>query len=312
MLQNKVRIISKRKAKRDLSTIGLCLIVYVLFVLIFPYGFKTFMDIYDPKFTSDEYFYIGVYLLIVVLGTFIPFFILKQISGVKSNRLFGKVNASFIDLFVQTIVCIATCTALTYVSNILLSYINVESRLLSGIGLNYGEAYLDNYLYIFLLIIVTPILEEFAFRGVLINALGKYGKVFALYTSALIFAFAHSTVGEILPGFAMGYVLGKISLRYKSIQPTIFIHILFNAFIYSLVVMPEKYATYMAYGIGAICILAFYLFITGRYRTVKMKKSRGTKTSFSLFFKCFTIIFSIVLMIIHLLLVAFFDVIQII
>lgn len=312
MPENKVRIISKKKAKRDLSTVGLCLIVYALFVLIFPYGVKVFMDLYDPEFANDEYFYIGVYLIIVVLGTFIPFFILKQISGVKNNRIFGKVNASFIDLFVQTIVCIATCTALTYVSNILLSYVNVESRLLSSIGLNYGEAYLNNYLYIFLLVIVTPILEEFAFRGVLINALGKYGKVFGLYTSALIFALAHSTVGELLPGFAMGYVLGKISLRYKSIQPTIFIHILFNAFIYALVVMPEKYAMYMAYGIGAICILAFYLFITGRYRTVKMKKSRGTRTSFRIFFKRFTIIFSIILMIIHLLLVAFFDVIQII
>ena len=307
MPENKVRIISKKKAKRDLSTVGLCLVVYTLFVLIFPYGFKYFMDVYDPEFAKDEYVYIGVYLLILVIGTFIPFILLKQISKVKNNRIFGSVNASFVDLFVQAIICIASCTALTYVSNILLSYINVESRLLSAIGLNYGEAYLNNYLYIFMLIIVTPILEEFAFRGVLINALGKYGKVFGLYASAILFALAHSTVGEILPGFAMGYVLGKISLRYKSIQPTIFIHIIFNAFIYGMVTMPEKYAMYMAYGIGAICILAFYFFITGRYRTVKIKKTSGTKTSFRLFFKSFTIILAIALLIIHLLLVSYFE-----
>lgn len=305
MTQLKTRVISKKKAKRDLSTIGLVLIVYVLFVLIFPYGVKYFMEIYDPSFVRDEYLYIGVYVIITVLGTFIPFILLKQISGVKNSRIFGKVKASFVDLFVQTIVCIASCTALTYVSNILLSYIDVESRLLSGIGLNYGEAYLNNYLYIFLLIIVTPIIEEFAFRGVLINALGKYGKTFALLTSAFIFAICHCTVGEILPGFAMGYVLGKISLRYKSIQPTIFIHILFNGFIYGLCVMPSRYAQYMAYGIGAICILAFYLFITGRYRSVVMRKSKGTKTSFVLFFTRTTVTISIILIIIHMLMVAY-------
>lgn len=304
-MANRVRRISRKKAKHKLTTIGLAFIVYILFVLIVPHALKMFLEIYDPIFVSDEYLYIGIYLIVLVFGSFIPFIMLKSITKIKNNRIFGKVNATFVDLFVQAIVCIATCTALTYVSNMLLNSFGFQSQLISSIGLNYQEAYLENYLYIFMLVVVTPIIEEFVFRGVLLNCLGEFGKVFSLYTSAILFALCHSSIGEILPAFAMGVILGKVSFRYKSIQPTTFIHILFNLFIYGLCVLPESISSYMAYGIAGICVLALYLVLTGHYRSVKMAKSSFTPTSFNLFFTRPTTIISLLLLIVNLFIKAY-------
>ena len=144
---------------------------------------------------------------------------------VDKRKLYRNVNATFVNLFVQTIVCFTTCLGLTYVSNLIFPRLGLQSELLSSIGFSYSSGYLSEPLYVFMLVIVTPIIEEYAFRGVLLNTLGKFGKRFALYASAIIFALAHISFSEMIPAFAMAITLGKASYRYRSITPTIIIHI---------------------------------------------------------------------------------------
>lgn len=289
--------LSQKKAKRNFTTIGLILILYVLFVLFVPYLLHYyFMETYSP-ILKDEFLYYGIYFIIIVFGTLIPFFIMRKFSQIKLKKLTRKVNATFVDLFVQTIVFFTICIALTYVSNIIFNYFNMDGKLTAGIGLTYDEANLSNWLYVFMLIFVSPIMEEYAFRGVLLNSLSRYGKRFGLFASAIIFALAHNNFAEMIPAFAMGIALGKTSLKYKSIQAPIVIHILFNAFIYGLCVMPLSVVKYMAYGLVAICVLAFALIITGRYERIQIQKSKSNAIVNELFYTRFTVVFTILLMI---------------
>lgn len=296
--------LSQKKVKHNFTTIGLMLIIYVIFVMLVPSGFFYYMRETQPEFLDDYYLYYGIYFICIVVGTIIPFFIMRKFSGIKLKSLMRKVNATFLDLFVQTIVFFTICVALTYVSNMLALRVGLEGKLIAGIGLDYENA--GNILYIFMLIIATPIIEEYAFRGVLLNSLSKYGKTFALYATSLIFALAHNNFAEMIPAFAMGVALGKTALRYKSIQPTIIIHILFNAFIYGLCVMPSSIVQYMAYGLVAICIVAFALIITGRYERIQIQPSKNTRLISSLFYSRFTIILTMILMIGYTCLFTFF------
>ncbi len=297
--------ISQKKVKKNFSTVGLILVLYVFFTMIIPYTFKYYMDITDSNILKDEIMYYGIYFLFLLVGTVFPFFVLRKFSNIKLKKIVRPVNATFVDLFVQTIVFFTICVALTYVSNILINNIGLEGRLIAGIGLNYDEENLNNYIYIFMLLIVSAIIEEYAFRGVLLSGLSRYGKKFALYSSALIFALAHNNFAEMIPAFAMGVALGKTALRYKSIQPTIVIHILFNVFIYGLCVLPQSIIKYTAYGLAAICILAIYLIFTGKYQKINIQQSKSNGISSKLFFTRFTVIFSMILMIAYTCLVTF-------
>ncbi len=299
---SQVKKLSSKMVKRNFTTIGLMLIIYVLFVLIIPH----FLHIYLEDNTSllkDETIFYGLNYLIIVFGTLIPFFMMRKFAGIKTKHLIRKVNASFIDLFVQAIVFFNICFALTYISNIIINRFGIDGKLISGIGIS-ENIDLNNIIYIFMFIGLSPLLEEYAFRGVLLNALARYNKKFALIASSLIFALAHSNFGEILPAFAMGIALGKMSLRYKSIQPTIVVHILFNAFIYSLYMLPSNIASYMGYGLAAICILAIYLYLSGRYQRIGIQKSVN-KTIPRIFFTRFTVIFSMILMVAYTCLLTF-------
>ena len=288
--------VSSKYAKQSFNTIGLFLILYALFALFIPYALHMYMVISDSSIMKDEFMYYGIYFIIILFGTIIPFFLMRKTFKISLKSMARNISASFIDLFVQTIVVFTLCIALTYVSNIIFSNFGIESKLISSIGFSYDEANLNNILYVFMLIIVTPLIEEYAFRGVLLNALSKYGKNFALYTSAFIFAIAHLNLVEFIPAFAMGVLLGKISLRYKSIIPTIMIHILFDGLIYALCVIPANITRYMAYGLVAIIAIAVFLIISGRYERIRIQKFKSSKTAFKLFFTSPSVIFAIVLL----------------
>lgn len=297
MSQKSAKKLSQKTVKRNFTTIGLILVLYVLLVMLIPYCLNYYITEFNASLLKDEYLYYGIYFIILVFGTLIPFFIMRKFSKLKLKKLARKVNAAFVDLFVQTIVFFTICIALTYVSNMIFNYFGLDGKLISGIGFSYEEASLGNILYIFMLIFVSPLMEEYAFRGVLLNSLSKYGKTFALYATSIIFALAHNNFAEMIPAFAMGIALGKTSLRYKSIQPTIIIHILFNAFIYGLCVMPLSITKYMAYGLVAICVIALALVLTGRYEKISIQKSKTSAITNTLFYTRFTIVLVMLLMI---------------
>ncbi|TSB47512.1 CPBP family intramembrane glutamic endopeptidase [Alkalicoccobacillus porphyridii] len=72
--------------------------------------------------------------------------------------------------------------------------------------------------------ILTPLGEEFAFRGVLTNALLRYGPWIGIGVSSLIFALAHG-INEILPiAFITGLAAGYLYYRTKSVWPAVIVH----------------------------------------------------------------------------------------
>ena len=305
-MSNKEHRVSKKYARRSFNRVGLLLIIYALAVLIVPVFLLMYMENIDSPILQDTFLYYGLYLLIIFFGTVIPFFLMRKIFRIPLRKLTRNFNPTFIDLFVQTIVFFTICIALTYISNIFFAYLGMEGKLISSIGFSYDNASLNNWLYVFMLIIVTPLIEEYAFRGVLLSVLSKYGKNFGLYASSVIFAAAHMSFVEMIPAFMMGIQLGKTTMRYKNIVPSIFIHILFNALIYVLCVVPASITRYMAFVLVAVVVAAVYLIITGRYQRVIIQKLRSNRITNIVFYSSPTIIIALILMIAESVLMLFF------
>ena len=302
MSSKKGRKVSRKTAKKYFSSIGVFLILYALGVLVLPYFLLAYLNMSGSIIVSDPILYFGVYFLIILFGTMIPFFMMRKFVKMPLKKFNRNTDISFVDIFVQTTVFFTVCLILTYVSNVIFSYLGLGDKLISAIGFSFDEAYLDNALYVFMLIVVTPFIEEYAFRGVLLNALGKYGKLFGLIASSLLFALAHVNFAEMIPAFAMGYFLGGTSLRYKSVQPAIVIHILFNLFIYALCVLPSNVAQYMSYGLVAIFLLAIFFVISGKYQRVKIQTLKSSRVTNFLFYSRWSILIAILLMIVSTLL----------
>ena len=91
----------------------------------------------------------------------------------------------------------------------------------------------DEFIPLLLLLITTvilaPVFEELVFRGVLLPVLvSKVGKISGVLLSALIFALAHLSVGELPPLFVLGIGLGLMRLSSGRLFPCALMHSLWN------------------------------------------------------------------------------------
>ncbi len=76
--------------------------------------------------------------------------------------------------------------------------------------------------------IVTPLGEELIFRGVITNALLRYGSFIGVVGSTMIFALAHG-INIVFPAAVVaGLATAEIFRRSGSIWPAVIVHVVFN------------------------------------------------------------------------------------
>ncbi|MGN1138427.1 MAG: lysostaphin resistance A-like protein, partial [Ruminococcus sp.] len=78
--------------------------------------------------------------------------------------------------------------------------------------------------------IVPAVFEEFAFRGIILNKLRKFGDNYAIIMSAVLFGLMHGNLSQIPFAFILGLVIGFVAVKTNSIIPGILIHFFNNLF----------------------------------------------------------------------------------
>ncbi|QUL53334.1 CPBP family intramembrane metalloprotease [Paenibacillus tritici] len=76
--------------------------------------------------------------------------------------------------------------------------------------------------------ILTPLSEEFVFRGVIANALNRYGAWAGIVGSAAIFGVVHGFTVILLDAFMVGVLVAYLFRKTGSIWPGVVVHIVYN------------------------------------------------------------------------------------
>ncbi|WP_368028374.1 lysostaphin resistance A-like protein [Paenibacillus sp. DCT19] len=74
----------------------------------------------------------------------------------------------------------------------------------------------------------NPIGEEFAFRGVLTNALERFGPWLSVSISTIVFAAAHGFNAAFVPAVIVGALAAILFHRTKSVWPGVIVHCVNN------------------------------------------------------------------------------------
>ena len=131
--------------------------------------------------------------------------------------------------------------------------------------------------------VLVPVMEEFAFRGVLLSALRKYGAGFAIMASALVFAFAHGDFANVVFAFFAGLVFGFLYVRTGNLWVSICIHALnngiavletYSGFLFgeNLELMIQELSMVIPIALGGLALLLLLLF---RRRALAPKEREG-------------------------------------
>jgi len=197
-----------------------------LLIVLFVLTGSVFFEIFGKNYnilntflkTAFGYLILTAILNISLVLTFLFF------NKNKENKIIEKVNIKKISLYI----------AIGLISYILLyPAISLIDILLTNIGLPVQnlpyELNSTNYLIsIFSLVIFPAVCEELIFRGIIFKGLKKYGKVFSIVVSALMFAIFHMSVRQFIYPLIMGSLLAVIMYYENNIIYCIIVHLLNN------------------------------------------------------------------------------------
>ena len=197
---------------------------YVTFI---PYGFtpKTYEEKNGIKKKAMS---VGLSLIITMGITFVwsivPFIVIFKAGGMRISDLAPikkpekgmRLSMYFIGVAFCAFANMATSAA---------------SRFFSFFGIEYNVDFGETpkgffgFLLCLLSTVITPaLIEEFAFRGIVLGSLKKYGEGFAVLVSSILFGLMHGNFEQIPFAFLVGLVLGLITVKTDSILIACAVH----------------------------------------------------------------------------------------
>ncbi|MDR3071865.1 MAG: CPBP family intramembrane metalloprotease [Clostridiales Family XIII bacterium] len=134
------------------------------------------------------------------------------------------------------------------------------------------------------MVIVGPIVEEVLFRGIVLRALSRHGRNFAVVSGAALFGLYHTNFIQFGHSFVIGLLLGYITFRY-SIKWAIVLHCLHNLFMVIIALLNVPW--FINYGVlGIFTLSAIGIFIAKR-RVVKQwtERQKSKVNAYKFFFR---------------------------
>ena len=223
-----IRKIEHKKLKKTSNGLGFYVLSYFMTMQIVGVIVVTVLALFgvEPSEPTVEYL---LDILLSVIAAFVPGVIYLAVSGFKFGEAYKKTFVPF-TLLVNLIFI---GMGLAMVSN---TAAQIMDQNLSVFGLKNSVSMTNTnllnpfqiILYTFAVSAVPAFAEEFAFRGIIMGRLKKYGKCFAIVTSAVMFGAMHGNTTQIVFAFILGLVFGYVDMIADSILPSIIIHFLNN------------------------------------------------------------------------------------
>lgn len=229
-------------------------------------------DAFDPEKTAtlglDNTAYLLLYLAVYMLVMGLPMLFAGLLfrPDFSPLDLSEKVRPS---LFIGC-VCIglAVCSAANVVASVWASFFeNFGVEVPEHPSLTENEP-VSVLLNLFIMAVLPAVLEEFLFRGYVLQALRPYGDTFAVIMSALLFGLMHSNLTQLPFAFLLGLIFGFFAVRLGNIWVGCVIHflnnaiaVLFNEFLPYYVTEVEMRNTILFAVFGALAAAGIVIFI---------------------------------------------------
>ena len=205
---------------KELSKVGGSLWLYIIMQLTLSFLFSF---VAMPLIMYSLYYdYSAINACIAMLISFISGIILLWFMSNSFKRSIQDLKFTFKPK--ETIDTVAMMYFLNYA-------IGIIGVLLSKFGLpdtspdfSLNGSVLFNTFTFISVVILAPIFEELIFRGMILNTLTKYNKMFAIIVTSLLFGLLHLNITQAIPAFFMSLVLCYMYVQTDSILVTILAH----------------------------------------------------------------------------------------
>ncbi|MBE6815462.1 MAG: CPBP family intramembrane metalloprotease [Ruminococcaceae bacterium] len=246
----------KNEIRRFAKIFAFAMLGFLVASMLFSAILEAFglIDLYYSNGTFSSS--VGIFYSLLTVG--VPFFIAKKFVYKTPDLPVCSYSAPRANLKTVSIILLSVlgCLASMYVTG----YIQM---FFEGFGFSFSsgdEPQVNSVVDLIALFIGTaiipPLVEEFAMRNVVMQPLRKYGNLFAIICSALVFGVFHGTPSQIPFAILCGLFLGYAVIATDSIWTGVIIHAIVNGLsccYYTFLYFTDEETADTAYGF--VCLV---------------------------------------------------------
>ncbi|MBR6567782.1 MAG: CPBP family intramembrane metalloprotease [Clostridia bacterium] len=247
----------RKNLRRAGALCGLALLGYVLIQNIIALGIQA-AGLWD-KYTTDKFFQSGADIFLTFAGVLLPFTlinrIMKKYTGVEETLVFERKTGK-LSVLGAVISGAGMCMEANIVSSFFITFMGSLGFTLSSPEVPMPEG-TEGFLLSFIrVVVVAAMAEELSLRGYVMGNLRKYGDVFAIGVSAVLFAIMHGNLIQSPFALIAGFAIGYFTVKTGTLWTAVLIHGANNfislALSYIMVAAGEETGT----ALTALCIYA--------------------------------------------------------
>lgn len=220
-----IRRNEKSKLRKKSNGVGFYIFAYyatlqilaIVVMMIYSYSGIDMTTMHSAEYMLD--------ILASVASALIPGLIYILASGFDIRNCFGKTSVRPMLLIPIILMGMGVSMAANFAAEIFAQNISIF-----GLENHAGTIETSTYSTIEIILsaiaisIVPAFAEEFAFRGIVMGVLKKYGRAFALICSSIMFGMMHSNTSQIVFATLLGFIFGYMDLMTDSIVPSVVMH----------------------------------------------------------------------------------------
>lgn len=232
------------KLKKTANGLGIFVFSYFITMIFMTVTMTTLFSIISPEisflYDNKASFFIDIFISVfsaLIPSLFYFLFSAQSISDTIKVK-YVKLNILIPIVFLGLGVAMFSNTVSNIVENNF-SIFGLENNV------NFSQttySLFEKVLYVIAVSLVPALAEEFAFRGVVMGTLRKYGDAFAIISSSVLFGAMHGNINQIPFAFILGLIFALVDCKTNSIIPSIIIHFSNNLYATIIDILNNSYA----------------------------------------------------------------------
>lgn len=221
---------------------------------------------------------------VFILSFLIPIMILKGYIDMPKTKKYVKKSSSKKGQIVSyTLMGIAAMYVIGFIVELILEKIKVNPTMIEN-ALYFDNSYLGYILFFIEIAILPAIFEELLFRKVMLNGAKKYGTIFSIIFTAVMFGLIHMNIPQAINAVFIGIVFAYVVIKTGSIIPSMILHFVNNGTQALLMinennVVMTNIISYVYVALAIIGALIFVLKVIKNRKEFKIENKTKTEVS---------------------------------
>lgn len=221
IMEEELNKVKKNNTKNFATGISLALLMVILIQSVLGVAISFLMPNLRPNQNTVAM------SIIFILSFLIPIVTLKGILNISYNKKNKEEKKDIKKILLWTVMAIPVMYLSTYIVELVISKMDINPTMLEN-ALVFDKSLIGCILFFIEIAILPAIFEELLFRKVMLDGAKKYGTVFGIIFTAVMFGLIHMNIPQAINAFLIGIIFAYLTIKTGSIIPAMILHLLNN------------------------------------------------------------------------------------